>query len=119
VRLSKVVVMVLLAACTDSSSSSDCVSHMEMTFDIHTPADPPLQLRVESCRLDIDACPDLCAMEMVRDNVNGQQSGCDVSFQGDTVHVKISYDEFDATQGCAQPVEVGSGAGSSTTVPKP
>lgn len=45
-------------------SNSSCTVHTHLTVSVDTPAPPPAQLRIESCRLDVDACMDLCVYEL-------------------------------------------------------
>ncbi len=89
------------------------------------PADPPLQFRLESCKLDIDACTDLCTMVLERNNISGQVTSCDVSFTGNSCSLKIYYEneffgEGSATNGdnpsddCAVPGGLLSNNGSGT-----
>jgi hypothetical protein len=60
---------------------------VEQSFDLQRPnADPRLQLRIESCRVDVDACHDLCTVAMKQ-----AVDECSVSFQPDTALVKVAY----------------------------
>src|SRR5678815_1785456 len=43
-------------------SDTDCERTVTKKFDVAEPAEPPVQLRIESCRVDVDACLDLCTM---------------------------------------------------------
>jgi hypothetical protein len=45
--------------------SPDCTSHVHLTVSADgDTAAPPAQLRIESCRLDADACMDLCTYQL-------------------------------------------------------
>jgi hypothetical protein len=57
-------------------------------FEIELPADPPMQLRIERCRLHDLACPDVCELVTARAQ---QRKGdrCDVRFHPDHVEVVI------------------------------
>ncbi len=70
----------------------ECYRDIAKSFTVDTPAEPALQLRVESCRLDADACMELCRILMTRAQLPGP-STCDVEFQGDEVHVATGYRE--------------------------
>ena len=80
--------------------NGDCERTITKKFDFDLPADPPLQLRVESCRVDADACLDLCGMLMTRAGLQAPSS-CAVTFQfGDTVHASASYTESTNNPSC-------------------
>jgi hypothetical protein len=82
-----------LSAC---GSSYDCDgTPVDKQLTIATPADPPLQLRVESCRVDIDACPALCSLAMERAQIHYSPESCEVGFAGDTVRMKVHYTSYD------------------------
>jgi hypothetical protein len=45
--------------------SPNCTSHLNFNIAMDSDkATPPIQLRIESCRLDVDACADLCSYEI-------------------------------------------------------
>lgn len=73
------------------SSGGDCTTQVDKTISLQTPADPPMDLRVESCRVDVDACPALCSLAMSRANIQNAPTACKAEFQGDTVDLKVSY----------------------------
>jgi hypothetical protein len=52
----------------DSTSTGDCgVTHEQKTITTQEPAeDPGLQFKLDSCRVDIDACGQLCALAMTQ-----------------------------------------------------
>lgn len=87
-----ILLLALIAAGCDSNGG-DCTSDpVEKRLTIDTPADPALQLRVESCRVDVDACPSLCALALERVqlptfNVNS----CKVGFAGAVVLMDVNY----------------------------
>jgi hypothetical protein len=47
-------------------SNGDCTSHLTFRVDVDDieHAAPPAQLRIESCRMDVDACNDLCSFQL-------------------------------------------------------
>jgi hypothetical protein len=58
-----------------------------------------LELRIESCRVDVDACMELCNMLMARAALPLPNS-CAVSFQGDDVHATATYTESTNNPSC-------------------
>jgi len=87
-------VVPLSAGC--GNNYDDCSgTPVEKKMTVETPADPPLQLKVESCRVDVDACPALCAEAMLRAHINYSPDSCDVGFAGDTVHMHVRYTSYD------------------------
>ncbi|HEY1553284.1 MAG TPA: hypothetical protein VGF94_00550 [Kofleriaceae bacterium] len=46
-------------------TGTDCTQHTKLSFGVdESKAPPPFQLRIESCRMDADACMDLCTYEL-------------------------------------------------------
>ena len=93
--LQSIVLATLPTACVGDvvgsvGNSDDCSSEVSRQFAFETPADPPLDLRVESCRLDADACQALCTMLMARAGL-GSPTTCEVRFDDVTVHAAASY----------------------------
>lgn len=86
---------VSLASCADGAGDR-CTDPAEQTFKLETPADPPLQFRIDGCRVDVDACDALCALALDRAGLNdGHTAGitsCNVEFRADAVSVKVGYD---------------------------
>lgn len=105
--LQSIVLATLPAACgvgsvgdsLDGETSGDCGKTVAKAFVFHTPSDPPLDLRVESCRVDADACGDLCALLMSRAGLN-YPDNCAVRFDGPDVEVYASYWVAIAGPGC-------------------
>lgn len=85
----------------------DCSVPMDATLTISTPADPSMELRIQSCRLDVDACPDLCALAMSRNGISSAPETCSVTFESSEVTAKVTY-----VLAQCMPVEDGSGTGS-------
>ena len=93
--LQKIVIAGLpaLTACTsvDGFVHDDCTKTISKLFEINAPtADPPLSLRIESCRVDADACMQLCTMLMSRAELPYPEL-CGVMFQGPDVLVATQY----------------------------
>lgn len=91
-----------MAACADLVP--DCYEKVEKALTVTVPADPPLQFRIDRCRVDVDACHELCAMALERAREGVPPAFvCDVEFRGDVVAMAVSY-QF-ATGGPLCPVE--------------
>lgn len=98
--LQSIVLATLPTACVGNvDSTSECTRTVVKDFSFETPSDPPLDLRVESCRLDADACRALCDMVMRRAGLQSPQD-CAVRFQGSTVLATTSYSEWVDTGKC-------------------
>jgi len=105
-RVLQAIVLTGLPACglgegvvgTSGGGETECQRTVTKKFDVGLPADPPLQLRIESCRADVDACLDLCTMLMTRAGLPAP-SGCSVTFD-DQVHAAASYVESTNNPGC-------------------
>src|SRR4051812_906716 len=86
--------LIALPAC-GGDHYDDCSGHsVDKKLTINLPTDPSLQLKVESCRVDVDACPSLCAMAMQRTAINYIPDACTVGFTGDEVSMKVTYTAF-------------------------
>src|SRR5262245_58252815 len=80
-------------ACLDGVlPGQQCYEQVDRVIPIQTPADPSLQLKIDSCRVDVDACNELCAMAMQRSGIPGGPTGCKVEFQGSVVAVAVRYE---------------------------
>ncbi len=51
----------------DGDGSGSCAPELAQTLTVGLPGDAPLELRVESCRRDADACPLLCSFVVERE----------------------------------------------------
>ncbi len=99
VRQLLLVVAVLPASAACGESYDDCSgTQVEKRVTVTTPADPPLQLKVDSCRVDVDACPALCAMAMSRVQANTPVDfpidSCTVGFAADEVIMQVRYTNY-------------------------
>jgi hypothetical protein len=65
--------------------------HHDVTI---TDPSPPMQLRVESCRVDISACQDLCTAAARANNLFGEVVGCNVTFDSSTTYVGIDLSQI-------------------------
>lgn len=91
-----------------------CVDHHEETIEIQTPADPPMELRIESCQLDLDACQAVCDMAMSRHGISETSTSCGIAFEPLSIAVHVAYDTDNGGNGCAVP-ESGTSGGSGQT----
>jgi hypothetical protein len=82
----------------------DCVSTENQSWDLQNP-DIPTAFKIESCRVDVDACPALCSYVLAKNNVTSSSgsTGCDVTFEAGTTHITASYSVFNGGPNC--PVE--------------
>jgi hypothetical protein len=90
-----------LPACDGSPLDPVCSRTLDRSFDVRSsPQDPTLQLRIERCRVDADACFDLCDMLMQRAELPSP-GACAVTFDGDDAHVETTYTVATGNPGCA------------------
>lgn len=84
-----------LTACVDGDTTEpddNCSRTLPEEVTFLRPADPPLELSIERCLRDADACRDLCLMAMDRQEYAGWLSACKVTFEGDdVVHVDLAH----------------------------
>jgi hypothetical protein len=74
-----------------SSSNDECTNRLVRRLHVE-PVDAPLELRLESCRLDADACTQLCTLALSRAGEGGATTeSCHVAFQGDGADLYIRY----------------------------
>ena len=88
---------------TDVIDTGDCEDNIKRTIYIDTPADPPLQFRIDACQADVDACLELCSMTLQRVDVFASPTACAAEFESDKVAVKVEYTVWNGGLGC--PVE--------------
>jgi hypothetical protein len=77
-----------------------CEDHNDTTWDLHEPTDPSTTLKIEDCRQDAGACDALCTLELETYAPNGTMTGCNVLFDGTTIHVEVHYDVLNDQPGC-------------------
>ena len=81
----------------------NCIEHLSRTLVSQDPSPhAPLQLKIESCRVDVDACIRLCDVLMSDAQIDGSMTGCAVTFQDNEVHAAVAYDVV--TPGCGASV---------------
>ncbi len=99
--------VILMAGCgigdlLTGGSDTSCSQTFETDFDV-TPSTPQLQLKIEQCRLDVDACPGLCTDEMQAQELAASFQSCTVTFDGATAKLAITYQVKNEGNGCAIP----------------
>jgi bacterioferritin (cytochrome b1) len=102
-RVLQSIVLATLPACDlggigGDDTASECRRTVTREFSFEVPSDPPLDLRVESCRVDADACQALCNMLMSRAGLSA--GTCNVQFYGTTVEAASSYTESIDNSNC-------------------
>jgi hypothetical protein len=126
------VAVVVLGACDsadDLLTGSDCTETVETTYDLDSPAKASTELKIAQCRLDVDACASLCNQVLI-DHGQGNQgqvpfdgepeapgffgsfnlfTKCQVSFEGNTTHVDVAFDQFNGGPNCPVFDEAGGG----------
>ena len=75
-----------LAAGGHHGPRRQCIEHTSGRWSRRTRARTALQLKIESCRVDVDACIRLCSTLLDDAQVFGSLTGCAVTFQDDEVH---------------------------------
>jgi hypothetical protein len=81
-----------------------CVETHRKTLHENEPADPATQLKIDSCRADVDACKELCSHAMTRAELESSfPSTCDVRFLDGEVEIKVTYSVHNGGPNC--PVE--------------
>lgn len=86
--------------CVEAVIDTDCVDTIDRTFELETPADPQLQFSINTCRVDSEACSDLCQLALTRNSINDVPTRCKVSFDGDIVDVKVWYEVYIGGDSC-------------------
>lgn len=90
----------LAGGCVEAVIDTDCVDTVDRSFEIQTPADTQLQFKIESCRVDSEACPDLCRVTLQRNNINDVPTRCEVRFHTASVDVKAWYEVYVGGDSC-------------------
>jgi hypothetical protein len=92
---------VMAAGCVEAVIDDDCVDTVERSYELSTPAPPALQLKIDRCRIDVDACTDLCREAMELNNVPmTAPTACKVVFLDSTVHVDVSFEVSSDGEDC-------------------
>ena len=91
------------AGCVAAVIDTDCIDTVDRTYHIETPAELAVQFSIDRCRIDVDACKDLCRQALAQNDVTIMPSRCEVSFESSSVDVSVSYEVATGGDGC--PVE--------------
>lgn len=100
-RIPFVCILLALGGCGAGEAllGKDCNSTEDQTWDLQDP-DVPTDFKIESCRVDQDACMALCAYVLQQHSVGSFASQCDVEFDGAVTHVKATYEVFNGGPNC-------------------
>lgn len=106
-----------LSGCAIESvfTGSGCTDHKTSTWSLSEPTDPSTTLKIEDCRVDVDACDALCTMELDEFGTDvDEMTGCQARFEGSAVHLQVDYDVQSDAPGCEvpEPFESGTSGGS-------
>jgi len=82
------------------TTNKPCSSTKYKTLTASEPADPVLQLKIDSCRADADACVPLCGELMTRANLSSSPITCDVTFDGNDVDAEVTYSVYNGGPSC-------------------
>lgn len=115
-RLALPIVLAAVAGgCGDSNSSSNCTTTTHDKFVITqdaAAADATFDFQSQRCRLDADACGDLCTAAESLHSISGTIDSCTVGFDDDGgVHFDITYEQFVGGLDCEVPGGIGFGGG--------
>src|SRR4051812_44243272 len=97
----------------DSMLAVDCIEHVGARTSFPTPNDDAaLQFKIDRCKLDQDACAELCLLTLQRSGIGDPVSACHVSFASTEATVDVTFDRPTGAPGCASgPINGGSGGG--------
>ena len=99
-----ILALLLVTACgtEDVLIGKDCTSSEDQSWDLDNP-DMATAFKIESCRVDADACTALCTFIMQTNQVvsNAGATSCDVTFEGAITHVTAQYDVSNGGPGCS------------------
>jgi hypothetical protein len=85
-------VVPLSAGCGDSDSST-CESKVSKRLEV-SPADAPLKFHLDRCRVDVDACAELCQVALSRIHLALTVNSCTVGFVGENALLDVEYTVF-------------------------
>jgi hypothetical protein len=107
----RAILLLVLVNCSvsDLITGPGCSESVEKTVDLQEPTDASTTLRIESCRLDVDACGILCSRAIGSGTLAIPAGGsfvgqtyqkCSVTFEGATTHVDVAYTQINSGPGC-------------------
>lgn len=85
-----VLLAVPLSACDGDEDSQSCELTVSKRLEVE-PADPPLEFHLDRCRIDVDACPELCQLALSRIDLEYRVKSCDVGFVGEVALLDVEY----------------------------
>jgi hypothetical protein len=88
---------------SDVLDDKPCREEKSQVLFATQPAEASLQLKIDSCRVDIDACPPLCSEMKSRAEIQGSMISCEVTFDDDRVTARVKYEVYHGGSNC--PVE--------------
>ena len=72
-------------------NNNDCETRFTRRLRVE-PKDASLKLKLESCRIDIDACPALCNLALLRvGEPGGVSESCNVNFTDSSAILYVTY----------------------------
>ncbi len=83
---------VAVATLATLATGCGCTEVVEKTFTIATPAEPTLQFKLESCRVDAATCNAVCIEQLALAGLVGDFVSCRVTFAADHADVIAEYD---------------------------
>jgi hypothetical protein len=98
--LQSIVVAALpLGGCVDLNPE-DCEEQRRRVLSAVEPADAVLQLKIDSCRADVDACFPLCHELLQREGVQSGVNKCEVLFGDSGVTASVTYTVYNGGSHC-------------------
>lgn len=94
---------VAAGGCVEAVIDTDCVDTVDRSFELAFPNgdDPPLQFMIDRCRIDADACRDLCREALERNNVQMKEpTRCSVAFGDAGIDIDVSFEVFSEGGDC-------------------
>ena len=87
----------------DSALTVRCTDHLTQSATLQTPNDDTAtQFKIDRCKLDSEACNDLCALVLEQQSVVEPLVSCDAHFNGEaSVTVNAHYDQATNAPGCS------------------
>jgi hypothetical protein len=79
------------SACGIIDDDQECFETKSRTLYATEPAEASLQLKIDNCRADVDACTQLCTAMMRSEEILEAPSSCEVKFIGDRVQANVVY----------------------------
>lgn len=87
------------AGCLDDiipGTKPPCMESAEKSMSVDIPADPATEFQIMSCMVDRDACTGLCSLLLMRNQIDGTATSCDVRFGDTKIDVTVHYQHMRA-----------------------